>query len=101
MGKLLVQGHLLVSSTCLVVKQIPTKKATVAKKFGSSTSKIDLWDQRLTHIYGQQLFQRVKSSKGVDLGLQGSLSFCEAYVQDKCYQKSHHSTRRGKSKENN
>ena len=79
--------------------QIPTEKATVAGKFGSSTSKIDLWHQRLAQINGQQLMQQVKRSEGVDLGSQGSLSFCEACVQGKCHRKSHHSTKRGKPKE--
>ena len=58
-----------------------TGKAIVAGKSGSSTSKIDLWHQRLGHINGQQLLQQAKSSEGVDLGSQIGLSFCEACVQ--------------------
>ena len=79
--------------------QMPTEKATVAGRSGSSTSKIDLWHQRLGHINGQQLLQQAKSLEGVDLGSQSCLSFCKACVQGKCHRKSHHSTKKGKSKE--
>ena len=65
--------------------QILTEKATVAGGSGSSTSKVDLWHQRLGHINGQQLLQQVESSEGVDLGSQHGLSFCEACVRGKCH----------------
>jgi len=61
-------------------QQIPTEKATVAEKFGGGASKIDLWHQRLARINGKHPLQKVKSSKGVDLGSESSVSFCEACV---------------------
>ena len=47
-------------------QQIPTEKATVAEKSGCSTSKIDLWHQRLAHINGQIENLTIKQ-KGVNL----------------------------------
>ena len=43
-------------------------------------SKIDLWHQKLAHVNLRQLSQLVANLEGVDMQLEGELSFCEACV---------------------
>ena len=71
------------------VQQLPTENAMIAEGPVESTSKIDLWHQRLAHVNLKQLHQQVESSNGVDMQSQGKLNFCEACVQGKCHQKPH------------
>ena len=62
------------------VQQLPAKNTTITEGPVQSTSKIDLWHQRLAHVNLKQLHQQVESSDSVDIQLQGKLSFCEACV---------------------
>ena len=66
------------------VHQLPAESATIAEEPVQSTSKIDLWHQRLAHVTVKQLRQQVESSDGVDIQTQNKLNFCEACVQGKC-----------------
>ena len=81
------------------VQQLQLKNATIAEGLVQSTSKIDLWHQRLAHVNLKQLRQQVESSDGIDIQSPGKLSFCEACVQGKCCQKPHYSLKSIKSKE--
>ena len=67
------------------VQQLSAENATIIKEPVHSTSKIDLWQQRLAHVNLKQLHQQIESSEGVDIQSQAKLSFCEACVQGKCY----------------
>ena len=53
------------------VQQLPAESATIAEGPVQSTSKIDLWHQRLAHVNLKQLRQQVESSDGVDIQSQG------------------------------
>ena len=81
------------------VQQLPAESATIAEGPVQSTSKIDLWHQKLAHVNLKQLCQQVESSDGVDIQSQGKLSFCEACMQGKCRRKPHYSLKSIKSKE--
>ena len=81
------------------VQQLPAENATIAEGPVQSTSKIDLWHQRLAHVNLKQLRQQVESSDGIDIQSSGKLNFCEACVQGKCCRKPHYSLKSIKSKE--
>ena len=81
------------------MQQLSAENATIAKEPVHSTSKIDLWCQRLAHVNLKQLRQQIESSEGDDVQSQGKLRFCEACVQGKCHQKPHYSLKSIKSKE--
>ena len=72
-------------------------KATIA----GGSSKIDLWHQRLPQVNLRQLhlIQLVPNSEGVDVQLEGGLSFCEACVQGKMHWLPHPPIKDFKSKE--
>ena len=90
MGKLYILN-------CEVLKS-PADKATVAEETESS-SKIDLWHQRLAHVNVKQLRQLVKNSEGVDLQPEGKMKFCEACVHGKMHRFPHTALKDIKSKE--
>ena len=81
------------------MQQLPAESATIAEGPVQSTSKVDLWHQRLAHVNLKQLRQQVESSDGVDIQSQGKLNFCEACVQGKCRRKPCYSLKSIKSKE--
>ena len=81
------------------VRQLPAESTMIAEGPVQSTSKIDLWHQRLAHVNLKQLRQQVESSDGIDMQSQGKLNFCEACVQGKCHRKPHYSLKSIKSKE--
>ena len=81
------------------VQQLSAENATIAEGPVHSTSKIDLWHQRLACVNLRQLCQQIESSDGVDIQSQGKLSFCEACVQGKCHRKPHYPLKAIKSKE--
>lgn len=62
-------------------------------------NKIDLWHQRVAHVNLRQLSQLVANLKGVNMQLEGEMSFCEACVQGKMHWLPHSSMKDIKSKE--
>ena len=81
------------------MQQLSAENATIAEGPVHSTSKIDLWHQRLAHVNLRQLCQQIESSDGVNIQSQGKLNFCEVCVQGKCHQKPHYPLKAIKSKE--
>ena len=81
------------------VQQMSAENATIAEGPVHSTSKIDLWHQRLAHVNLRQLHQQIESSDEVDIQSQGKLNLYEACVQGECHQKPLYPLKAIKSKE--
>ena len=83
-GRLLLPDHPWVSSISLIVKcnSYQLKMLQLSKsQYIASTSKIDLWHQRLVHVNLKQLRQQIESSEGVDIQLSHSLMITHTIVE--------------------